>query len=63
VLGPEEEDGRNNIVESLIIFYSYYNSVRMIKARESDRRNMQTNGDDGGAKGISFGKPLENSQQ
>jgi hypothetical protein len=31
----------------------------MIKAKELDRQDMQTNEDDGGAKGISFGKPLE----
>jgi hypothetical protein len=35
----------------------------MIKATELDWRNMQTNGDDGGAKGISFGKTLENTQK
>lgn len=35
----------------------------MIKARELDLRNIQTNGDDGGANGISFGKRLENTQK
>jgi hypothetical protein len=62
VLGPKEEDGRNNIVESLIIF-SWYNKAKIIKSRELDRQNMQTNWDDGGANGISLGKRLENTQK
>jgi len=53
VLGPEEEDGLFNN------FNYWYNYAKMIKARELDWRNVQTNGVEGRTNGISFGKHLE----